>query len=253
MPGFDLSGLVALVTGGNRGIGRGIALGLAGAGADVVIVGRDDEQTAAVVSEIEGVGRRALGVHCDVRARPEIDAAIEAAREQFGRLDILVNCAGVLARDAGAWDTTTEESWDLVIDTNLKASFQFAQAAYPLLREGGGKVVNLGSVFAVLGYAPQIAYTASKGGVVQLPRSLAVAWARDGIQVNAILPGFIRTDMTAVVQANEAVERSILVRTPARRLGTPEDISGVAVFLASSASDFITGQPILVDGGYSVT
>jgi 2-deoxy-D-gluconate 3-dehydrogenase len=248
---FDLTGCVALVTGGNGGIGRGIALGLAAAGADVVIAARNEEKTRAVVREVEALGRRAAGVPCDVLRREDIEAAVEAARERFGRLDILVNNAGVAA--GGPPHEIAEETWDRVVDTNLKAVFQCSQAAYPLLKAiGRGKVINIGSEYSLFGSPTVVPYSASKGGVVQLTKSLAAAWARDGIQVNTIIPGWITTEMTAGVQRNEAFYNTIVARTPARRFGEPEELAGAAVFLASRASDFVTGQSIAVDGGYSI-
>ena len=246
---FDLTDRVALVTGGNRGIGRGIALGLAEEGADLVIAARDEARSAEVVREIEALGRRAVAVSCDVTIEADIAAAIEAARG-LGGLHILVNNAGV-AR-GGVPAEIEEAAWDLVVDTNLKASFRLAQAAYPLFIEaGGGKVINIGSEFSLFGSAAALPYSASKGGVIQLTKSLAVAWARDAIQVNAIIPGWIRTDMTAGVQANEALRQRIIERTPARRFGRPEECASAAVFLASDASDFVTGVAIPVDGGYA--
>jgi len=247
---FDLSGRVALVTGGNRGIGRGIALALAEAGADIVVAARDEACNAEVVREIEALGRRAVGVRCDVTVDAHRSAAIEAART-LGHLDILVNNAGI--GGGGRPAEIDEATWDLVLDTNLKAGFRFAQAAYPLFIEvGRGKVINIGSEYSLFGSAGVLPYSVSKGGVIQLTKSLAIAWARDNIQVNAIIPGWIRTDMTAGVQANESMNRRIVERTPARRFGEPEEVGGTAVFLASPAADFVTGVAIPVDGGYSV-
>ena len=248
---FDLGGRVAIVTGGNGGIGRGIAVGLAEAGADVVIAARDEAKTAAVVEEIRALGHSAAGVRCDVTQRDEIEATVAFAREQFGGLSIVVNNAGV---SGGGPPAEIEEAvWDRVLDTNLKAGFQFAQAAYPLLKESGrGKLINIGSEYSLFGSANVVPYAASKGGVIQLTKSLAVAWARDNIQVNAIIPGWITTDMTAPVKDNETFYNQILKRTPARRFGEPEECAGTAVFLASAASDFVTGVSIPVDGGYAI-
>ena len=248
---FDLGGRVAIVTGGNGGIGRGIAVGLAEAGADVVIAARDEAKTAAVVEEIRALGHSAAGVRCDVTQRDEIEAAVAFAREQFGGLSIVVNNAGVSG--GGPPEEFGEAVWDRVLDTNLKAGFQFAQAAYPLLKESGrGKLINIGSEYSLFGSANVVPYAASKGGVIQLTKSLAVAWARDNIQVNAIIPGWITTDMTAPVKDNETFYNQILKRTPARRFGEPEECAGTAVFLASAASDFVTGVSIPVDGGYAI-
>jgi 2-deoxy-D-gluconate 3-dehydrogenase len=248
---FDLSGKAAIVTGGNGGIGRGIALGLAGAGADVVIAARNEEKTAAVTAEIEALGRRCLGVACDVTLREDIDSVIAASLREFGRIDILVNNAGISG--GGPPQSIPEETWDRVVNTNLKAGFLFSQAAFPALAgAGGGKVINIGSEYSIFGSAGVLPYSASKGGVIQMTKSLAVAWASSNIQVNAIIPGWVRTDMTAPVIDREPMYRGIVGRTPAGRFAEPEELAGAAVFLASSASDFITGQSIVVDGGYSI-
>jgi 2-deoxy-D-gluconate 3-dehydrogenase len=248
---FDLSGTAALVTGGNGGIGRGIAVGLAQAGASVVIAARNEEKTADAVAEIEGFGGKVVGVACDVLKRADIDAAVEAARSNFGRLDIVVANAGI--GRGGQPQDIAEEAWDLTVDTNLKAVFQTAQAAYPLLKEGGrGKVITIGSEYSLFGSPTVLPYSASKGGVIQLTKSLAVAWARDDIQVNAIIPGWVWTDMTAGIKNNQRNYDRIIDRTPAKRFADPEELAGTAIFLASHASDFVTGQSIPVDGGYSI-
>ena len=248
---FDLTGSIAIVTGGNGGIGRGIALGLARAGADVAIAARNREKTAATVREVQALGRRCLGLDCDVRDRADIERAVEMVRRELGRVSILVNNAGVAA--GGRPEAIAEDVWDRVLDTNLKAVFQFSQACYAdMVANGRGKVINIGSEYALFGSPTVLPYSASKGGVVQLTKSLAVAWARDNIQVNCIIPGWITTDMTAGLKANEAAYRRIVERTPARRFGDPEECAGAAVFLASRASDFITGQCLAVDGGYSI-
>ena len=250
MAQFDLTGSVALVTGGNGGIGRAIAIGLARAGADIAIVARNEGKTASVVAEIERLGRKAIGIRCDVTKRDNIHAAIEAVREAFGKLNILVNNAG-LSRGGGPPEQIPEEAWDLVIDTNLKGAFLFAQAAYPLLvANGGGKIINIASGYALFASPTSLPYGASKAGVVQLTKSLGVAWAKDNIQVNAILPGWVETDMTAGLRANKTFYDREVHLTPAGRFGRPEDMVGIAVLLASPASNFTTGQSILVDGGY---
>lgn len=249
---FDLGGRVALVTGGNGGIGRGIALGLAQAGADLVILGRDEAKNSAVVEELRALGRRAVGVACDVRERAQIEAAFAAAESEYGRLDILVNNAGIAG--GGPPEKIADETWAAVVETNLTATFQACQAAYPFLKASGrGKVINLGSEYSLFGGPNVLPYAASKGGVVQLTKSLAVAWARDGIQVNSLVPGWIRTEMTEAVRANERSYQRIIDRTPARRFGEPEEVAGAAVFLASEASDFVTGIVLPVDGGYAAS
>jgi len=249
---FDLTGSVALVTGGNGGIGRGIALGLASAGADIVIAARNEEKTAKVVEEITSLGRRCLGLRCDVTRRADVTSAVAATLERFARLTALVNNAGIAA--GGPPQSISEETWDRVVDTNLKAAFVFSQAVYPALTaNGGGKIINIGSEYAIFGSAAVLPYSASKGGVIQLTKSLAVAWAGDNIQVNAIVPGWITTDMTTPgINRSPALYDRIVERTPAHRFGRPEEVAGAAVFFASRASDFVTGQALAVDGGYAV-
>jgi len=248
---FDLEGKVAIVTGGNGGIGRGIAIGLADAGASIVIAARNEEKTSRVVDEIRGVGRRCMGISCDVQNRKDIQTVVEATLKEFSAVNILVNNAGISR--GGLPQTMPEETWDDVVDTNLKTVFLFSQAVHPaLVAAGGGKIINIGSEYSIFGSAFTVSYAASKGGVIQLTKSLAVAWAGDNIQVNAIIPGWVRTDMTAPVFSNEPFYKAIVQRTPAGRFAEPEEMAGAAVFLASAASDFITGQSIPVDGGYSI-
>jgi len=248
---FGLEGKVAIVTGGNGGIGRGIAIGLADAGADIVIAARNEEKTSRVVDEIKVIGRRCLGVRCDVQKREDIRTTIENTLKEFGTVNILVNNAGISR--GGPPQSIPEETWDDVVDTNLKTVFLFSQAVHPaLVAAGGGKIVNIGSEYSIFGSAFALPYAASKGGVIQLTKSLAVAWAGDNIQVNAIIPGWVRTDMTAPIFSIEPFYKTIVQRTPAGRFAEPEEMAGAAVFLASEASDFITGQSIPVDGGYSV-
>lgn len=248
---FDLTGAVAIVTGGNGGIGRGIAIGLARAGADIAIAARDEAKTAGVAQEIEAIGRRCIGLRCDVRKRADIDDVVEEVLEKLGRICILVNNAGVAA--GGRPESIPDDVWDRVLETNLKASFQFARAVYPAMVENGwGKIINIGSEYAIFGSAAVLPYSASKGGVVQLTKSLAVAWAPDNIQVNCIIPGWITTDMTAGISGNQSAYQRIVDRTPAGRFGEPEEVAGAAVFLGSRASRFVTGQSVCVDGGYSI-
>lgn len=252
MSPFNLNGKNAIVTGGNAGIGRGIALGLAGAGAAVCIAGRDEAKNARVREEIQAAGGKAIEARCDVNVADDIEATIEATRAAFGSLDILVNNAGIAALNTP--EAMTDEEWGSVIETNLSSVFKFSRAAHAALAESGrGKVVNIGSMYSIFGSPLAPGYAASKGGVVQLTKSLAVAWAGDNIQVNAILPGWIVTDMTAPVR-NDMPEmyESIVARTPAGRFGQAEELGGTAVYLASDASNFVTGQCIAVCGGYSV-
>jgi 2-dehydro-3-deoxy-D-gluconate 5-dehydrogenase len=247
---FDLTGRVALVTGGNGGIGLGIAKGLAGAGARVVIAARDPDKNAAALAALNRVGS-ALAIACDVSDAEDVDALFTEIREQCGRLDILVNNAGMSA--GGPPEQIEIGLWERVLAVNLTAAFRLAQGAFPLFREaGGGKVINIASEYARFGSAFVAPYATSKGGLIQLTRSLAVAWARHNIQVNAITPGWITTDMTEPVLRNRAFYDQIIARTPAGRFGEPDELAGAAVFLASGASDFVTGVNLPVDGGYAI-
>jgi 2-deoxy-D-gluconate 3-dehydrogenase len=243
---FNLAGKAALVTGGNGGIGLAMARALAQAGAAVVIAGRDAAKNAQAAAEL-----KAVSLSCDLRDADACRAMVQEAAGRLGRLDILVNNAGTNIRKAPQ-DYSVEE-WRTVLDTNLTSAFVASQAAYPhMKRAGGGKIVNIGSMMSLFGASFAAPYGASKGGVVQLTRSLAAAWAKDNIQVNAVLPGWIDTALTRRARAEVAgLHERVLARTPAGRWGTPEDLGGIAVFLASSASDFVTGTAIPVDGGYS--
>ncbi len=251
MKGFDLAGKVAVVTGGNGGIGLGMARGLARAGAAVAVAARNAQKSAAAVKALEALGAKAAAFEVDVRDEASCRAMIEAAAERFGRIDILVNNAGTAVRKPPQDYTLAD--WNQVMDTNLTSAFVCSQAAYPhLVRAGGGKIVNIGSMMSIFGAAYAVAYGASKGGIVQLTKGLASAWAKDNIQVNAVLPGWIDTDLTRAARAQVAgLNERVLARTPAGRWGDPADFEGVAVFLASAASDFVTGATIAVDGGYS--
>jgi len=245
---FDLSGRVAIVTGGNGGIGLGMARGLAEAGAKVVLVGRNQEKGDAAAA---GLGaHRALFLAADVTQKAECEGLIAAAVKKFGQLDILVNNAGVSIRKAP--ETYSEDEWRTILDTNLTSVFFASQAAHPVMKQrGGGKIINIGSVMSVLAAPYSAPYAASKGGVLQLTKSLATAWAADNIQVNAILPGWIDTEMTQTARrVVEGLHEHVLARTPAARWGSPADLAGAAVFLASAASDFITGAGLPVDGGF---
>jgi 2-dehydro-3-deoxy-D-gluconate 5-dehydrogenase len=249
---FDLKGKVAIVTGGNGGIGLGMARGLAAAGARVVVAGRNAEKSRTAVAELARLGPDPLAIEVDVASEVSVAALVHATMERCARLDILVNNAGINVRKP-AHELGLDE-WRRVVDTNLTSAFLCSKAVYPALKAaGGGKIVNIGSMMSIFGASFAPAYGASKGGIVQLTRSLACAWARDNIQVNAVLPGWIDTDLTR--QARQQVpglNDNVLRRTPAGRWGTMEDMAGIAVFLASSASDFVTGTAIPVDGGFSV-
>jgi 2-deoxy-D-gluconate 3-dehydrogenase len=248
---FDLTGRVAIVTGGNGGIGLGMAKGMVAAGANVVVAGRNGKKNAAAVRELERGGGKAAAVEADSTDEGSCRAMCEQAAERFGRLDILVNNAGISIRKQPEAFTLAE--WREVIDTNLNAAFACAQAAYPhMTKGGGGKIVNIGSMLSIFGAAFAAPYAASKGGIVQMTKALASAWGKDNIQANAILPGWIDTDLTrSARQQVPGLHERVLARTPAGRWGAPDDLAGIAVFLASPASDFITGAAITVDGGYS--
>jgi 2-deoxy-D-gluconate 3-dehydrogenase len=249
---FDLSGRAALITGGNGGIGLGMAKGLAGAGASVMIAGRDPAKNAAAQAELAALGGEAFAIEVDVTREDFGEAMVAQAVARMGGLDILINNAGISIADRP--ETLTLADWRAVIDTNLTSVFVGARAAYPVLKAGGGgKIINIGSMYSLFGAWYSAAYSASKGGVVQITKSLATAWAEDNIQVNAILPGWIDTAMTARIRGRlQGFEAAIAARTPAGRWGTPGDFAGPAVFLASAASDFVTGAQIVVDGGYAV-
>jgi len=249
---FDLSGKAAIVTGGNGGIGREIAIGLAAAGASVCIAGRDEEKNERVRREIVDLNFRAISWCCDVNVEADIASTIAATEEAFGGLNIIINNAGIAALNTP--EHMTDEEWDSVIETNLSSVFKFSRAAYSsLVGSGGGKIINIGSMYSIFGSPLAPGYAASKGGVIQLTKSLAVAWAKDNIQVNAILPGWITTDMTAPIKNDMSdLYEAIVERTPAGRFGGPEECAGTAVFLASEASNFVTGQGIAVCGGYSI-
>ncbi len=246
--GFDLNGKVAIVTGGNTGIGYGIAYGLAEAGAAIVVASRRAEKNAEAVAQLQALGGKAIGIATDVQDETSVQAMVKTTVDTFGRLDILVNNAGVNIRKEP--QNYTLEEWQRVINTNLTSVFLCARDAYPhMLRAGGGKIINIGSMTSVFGSSVAPAYSASKGGVVQLTKSLAIFWAKDNIQVNAILPGWIHTDLTA----GSSTERyeSIRARIPHGRWGEPDELAGTAVFLASQASDYVTGVALPVDGGYT--
>jgi 2-deoxy-D-gluconate 3-dehydrogenase len=249
---FDLGGKVAIVTGGNGGIGLGMARGLAKAGAGIAIVGRNEAKLAAAAAELKQAGARAISVTADVTDKAAVTAMVERVRRELGRIDILVNNAGInIRKSPHALDL---EEWDSVIRTNLTSAFLCSQAVYPAMKEaGGGKIINIGSMMSIFGASFAPAYAASKGGIVQFTRSCAVAWAADNIQVNAVLPGWIDTDLTRRArQEIDGLHDKVLARTPAARWGAIADFAGIAVFLSSHASDFVTGAAIPVDGGFSI-
>jgi 2-dehydro-3-deoxy-D-gluconate 5-dehydrogenase len=246
---FELNGKVAIVTGGNGGIGLGMARGLAGAGARVVIAARNREKSAAARDEL---GAGALAIDVDVTREDSVAALVRRTVEQCGRLDILVNNAGINIRKAP--EVLSLAEWREVLETNLTSAYLCSHAAYPEMKKaGGGKIVNIGSMLSIFGAGFAPAYAASKGGIVQFTKACASAWAKDNIQVNAVLPGWIDTALTR--RAREQIpglHDNVLKRTPAGRWGTTDDFHGIAVFLSSGASDFVTGAAITVDGGYSI-
>jgi 2-deoxy-D-gluconate 3-dehydrogenase len=249
---FDLSGRVAIVTGGNGGIGLGMAKGMAEAGAAIVVAGRDAAKNAAAVKEIQGLGATASAIAVDVLKEDSCRALIADTVKRHGRLDILVNNAGINIRKQPQEYTLAE--WHKVLDSNLTSAFLCSHAAYPeMMKAGGGKMINIGSMMTIFGASFATAYAASKGGIVQMTKAMATAWAKDSIQVNAILPGWIDTALTKRARQDvPALHDSVLKRTPAGRWGIPDDFAGIAVFLAAAASDYVTGAAITVDGGYSV-
>jgi 2-deoxy-D-gluconate 3-dehydrogenase len=249
---FDLGGKVAIVTGGNGGIGLGMARGLAEAGANVAIVGRNEAKSDAAAAELGRHGVKTISVVADVTDKAAVTAMVERTLRELGRIDILVNNAGINIRKAPHALELAE--WDSVIKTNLTSAFLCSQAVYPAMKAvGGGKIINIGSMMSIFGASFAPAYAASKGGIVQFTRSCAVAWAADNIQANAVLPGWIDTDLTKRARKEiDGLHDKVLARTPAARWGGIDDFAGIAVFLASSASDFVTGTAIPIDGGFSV-
>ena len=248
---FDLTGKVAVVTGGNGGLGLGIAMGLAGAGANIVVAARSVEKTAQALEDIRSLGVEAHGITVDVTQEPAIQRMVNNTLDHMGRLDILVNNSGIAVRALP--EGLTAAQWDSVVDVNLRAAFLASREAYAqMVSVGGGKIINVGSMYSLFGSDWGAPYAASKGGLVQLTKSLAVAWAKDNIQVNAVLPGWFVTDLTrGIPDADLNRYDNINRRIPIGRWGEPSELGGAAVFLASSASDYVTGSALAVDGGYS--
>jgi 2-deoxy-D-gluconate 3-dehydrogenase len=244
---FDLTGRVAIVTGANTGIGQGIAVALAGAGADVALVGRSAATETA--EKVQQLGRRAAIIGADLSTIAPVQDVVDRTLAELGGLDILVNNAGIIRRNDAV--DFTEEDWDAVVDTNLKSVFFLSQAAARhMISQGKGKIINIASMLSFQGGIRVPSYTASKSGVAGLTKLLANEWAAKGINVNAIAPGYIATNNTAALQADENRNRSIMERIPAGRWGDPSDLGGAAVFLSSSASDYVQGHILAVDGGW---
>lgn len=251
---FGLDGRVAVVTGGNGGIGRSLALGYAAAGASVAIIGRNEEKNSRVLGELQRLGNPTLALQVDVSQRDRLEPAILEIEGALGPVDILVNNAGIASLSGGILQESAED-WDAVIETQLNAVFLLSKiAARSMAERKAGKIINIGSMYSYFGSALVPSYSAAKGAIVQLTKSMAIELAPHNIQVNAIAPGFIETDMTAPVRTEELKEMNdeIMARTPAGRWGRPDELVGTAVFLASRASDFVTGTLIRVDGGYAI-
>ena len=246
---FDLAGRVAIVTGGNGGIGLGMAQGLANAGATVVIAGRNVAKGEKAAAGLPG---GAIFISADVTKKVDCDALVQKTVEKFGRLDILINNAGIAIRKFP--QDLTEAEWHQVMNTNMTSAFLLSQAAYPaMVTAGGGKIINIGSVMSIMAAPHAAPYAASKGAIVQFTRAIATAWAKDNIQANAILPGWIDTELTVGARNQvPGLNETVLSRTPAGRWGTPDDLAGIAIFLSAPASDFVTGAAIPCDGGFTI-
>ncbi len=248
---FDLTGRVAVVTGGNRGIGRSIALGFAQAGASVAIFSRDEAKNQQVLSELKTIGVPALALRVDVSKRPELEPAMKHVESELGPVKILVNNAGAASLSGGVLNEKTED-WDRIIEIQLNAVFLLSKiAGQSMVKQKSGKIINIGSMYSYFGSALVPSYSAAKGAVVQLTKSMAIELAPHNIQVNAIAPGWIETDLTVAVRSMP-MNDEIVARTPAGRWGLPDELIGTAVFLASHASDYVTGTTIRVDGGYAI-
>ena len=248
---FDLHGKTALITGGNGGIGLGIATGFAESGANIAVAGRNTTKTEEVVANFRERNTSAIGIEVDVANQESVEDMITNTLEAFGQIDILVNNAGIGIRNLP--HEYNLEDWNKVININLTGAFLCSKAVYPNMKtRGSGKIINIGSMTSIFGLDWAIAYASSKGGIVQLTKTLAVSWAKDGIQANSILPGWIHTDLTQGIKDNYQDRYDhILSRIPENRWGEPADLSGTAIFLASDASNYVTGVSIPVDGGYT--
>jgi 2-deoxy-D-gluconate 3-dehydrogenase len=248
---FGLSGNVAVITGGNGGIGRSIAIGLAEAGASVAIFGRNEEKNKKILSELKEIGIPAMAMQVDITNRSALEPAIKKVENELGNISILVNNAGIVSLSGGVLNET-EKDWDSVIETQLNAVFILSKlVAKSMVENKRGKIINIGSMYSFFGSGLIPSYSAAKGAVIQLTKSMAVELAPHNVQVNAIAPGWFETDMTAPVKTMP-LNDEIILRTPAGRWGQTEEIAGTAVYLASKASDFVTGETIRVDGGYAI-
>ncbi len=247
---FELTNKIATVTGASRGIGAAIALGLARSGADVVLISRNLPALKRVAERISEMGRRSLAVKADIGIREDIDSAVEKVLNHFQRIDILVNNAGISPVLKRAEEITKGE-WDQVVRVNLTGTFLSSQAfGRVMIKQMGGKIINITSVGGTVAFPRQAAYCATKGAIIQLTKALALDWARYNIQVNAIGPAYIETDLTEGMRKSKVISEDLLRKTPMGRFGKPEEIVGAAIFLASDASSYMTGQTIYVDGGW---
>jgi 2-deoxy-D-gluconate 3-dehydrogenase len=248
---FDLSGKNALVTGGNGGIGFGIANELAAFGANVAIIGRNKTKIDTAVNDLNKYNVKILGLEGEVSDESSVENIVQTTTKELGGIDILVNNAGIGIRNMP--EEYTLEDWNQVININLTGSFLCARQVYPIMKKnGGGKIINIGSMTSIFGLDWAVAYASSKGGIVQMTKTLAVSWAKDNIQANTILPGWIHTELTQGIKTNFSKRYDhILSRIPAGRWGEPSDMGGTAVFLASRASDYVTGVSIPIDGGFT--
>ena len=249
---FNLSGKVALVTGGNGGIGFSMAKAIGKAGAKIIIAGRNDDKNNESIEELESIDVDCISLNVDVTSESSCDEMIKKSMSHFGKLNILINNAGTNIRKRPE-DYELDE-WKSIIDTNLISMFICSKACFPHFKSvGGGKIINIGSMHSLFGAPLGSAYSASKGGVVQLTKSLANSWAKDNIQVNAVLPGYIDTKLTQQARVDiPELQKRVEERTPVGRWGNPDDLGGIAVFLSSDGSNFISGTAIPVDGGYSI-
>ena len=249
---FNLSGNVAVITGGNGGLGRSIAIGLAEAGASVAIFGRNEDKNKNTLAELKAIGVKAMALKIDITKRTELAPAIKKVEQELGGISILVNNAGIAVLSGGILNETLEE-WDSVIETQLNAVFLLSKlVAKSMVNNKKGKIINIGSMYSFFGSGIIPSYSTAKGAIIQLTKSMAVELAPYNIQVNAIEPGWFETDMTAVVKTMPVMNDEIIQRTPVGRWGQPKELAGTAVFLASKASDFVTGETIRVDGGYAI-
>jgi 2-dehydro-3-deoxy-D-gluconate 5-dehydrogenase len=246
---FSLEGKKAIVTGASRGLGKAMAVGMAEAGADVAALSTNADNCSDTLKKIEATGRNGIAISCDQSNKKQVKMAVKKAIEEFGRIDILINNAGTIRRSPAI--EFSDEDWEFVISTNLNGVFQFCrEVGKTMVERGSGKIINIASLLSFQGGITVPAYAASKGGVAQLTKALANEWAKFNVQVNAIAPGYFSTDNTQALQDDPVRNEQIMIRIPAGRWGKPEDMVGTAIFLSSSASDYVNGHVLLVDGGW---